>query len=506
MKSRHVWTLFGLALLVRLATAALIPEPGYMDTAYYAADGLRLAVGAGATEPFVWNYLHPPAALPQPAFGYWMPLPSLLTVPFWRVGGTFFAAQVPFAILSSLLVVGGALFAWSLTHRMRSFWGAGGLLIFSGAYFPFWTLPETFAPYAVGGALALWASGRYWETRQTRWLMLAAGAAAGAYLTRSDGVLFVAGVLLLPVLRRDFKGLLAAGSVAALLLTPWMAYNWHTRGALLPTGGTRTLWLTNYDDLYCYHCSLTPRTYWAWGWRAILASKWRALLWNAETLWAVIGYVFLAPLTVVGAWRLRREPAFVMAWGMLGLLGAAMTFAFTFPGPRGGFFHCGGAFLPFVVAAGLVGLDRVTVWLGAKRAWNIPQAQTVFTVGAVLIAAGISLTITSTRVAEWRGANGPYRVAGAWLAAHDARHTPVLVGDPPRFWYVTHIPALAAPNEPPAVTLDVARRYGACWLLLDKNRPQPLAALYATDELPPWSLAVAWDDVRLYHRRDCQQP
>ena len=45
MKSRHVWTLFGLALLVRLVTAALIPEPGYMDTAYYAADGLRLVAG-----------------------------------------------------------------------------------------------------------------------------------------------------------------------------------------------------------------------------------------------------------------------------------------------------------------------------------------------------------------------------------------------------------------------------------------------------------------------------
>ncbi len=490
--------LFLLALLVRLGTAVLIPEPGYMDAAYYAADGLRLADGDGPTEPFVWNYLHPPDALPQPAFSYWMPLPSLLTVPFWTWGKSYLAAQIPFAILSALWVVGGALLAWQLTRRQRTFWGAGGLLIFSGGYFPFWTLPETFTPYALCGALALWAAGRYWDTRRATWLLLGGSAATCAYLTRSDGLLFIGGILLLPLWRRDLKGMSAAVGSVALCLSPWLSYNQHVRGTLLPTGGMRTLWLKGYDELYCYHCSLSWRDYLAWGLPAILASKWHALVWNAQTLWAVIGYVFLAPLTLVGAWRLRRNATYVMAWGMLLALGAAMTFAFTFPGPRGGFFHSGGAFLPFVVAAGLIGLDRVTVWLGARRAWNIPQAQQVFTVGLVLIAAGISLTMLQTRVAEWRTANAPYRQAGAWLTAHDPQHAPVLVGDPPRFWYVTRITALAAPNEPPAVVTEVARRYGAGWLLLDRNRPRPLAALYESESAASWTLVASWGDLRLY--------
>ncbi|MBE9509190.1 MAG: hypothetical protein IMY86_14220, partial [Chloroflexi bacterium] len=58
-----LWLLF-LALAVRLAVAALIRRPGYMDTAYYAAGAVRLAQGGGLSEPFLWNYLDDPAGLP----------------------------------------------------------------------------------------------------------------------------------------------------------------------------------------------------------------------------------------------------------------------------------------------------------------------------------------------------------------------------------------------------------------------------------------------------------
>jgi hypothetical protein len=516
--------LLGAALLVRITTALLIPEPGYMDTAYYTVMGQRIAQGRGATEPFLWNYLDDPSGLPAPAFGYWMPLPSILAAPFWAIGGSFFAAQMPFALCSALLVVLGAHIAWRATGRMHVVWGAGGLLIFSGYFFPMWTLPETFAPFALLGAVALWAGGEYiypptedWEQRRIAWAALMAGAATLAYLTRSDGLLLVAMALALPLFRRDGRSLVVSALVVALLLTPWFLYNLDARGALMPTGGTRTLWLTEYDDHYCYPCALSPQSYLAWGWGNILRSKWEALVWNAKTLLGVLGYVVLAPLALIGSWRLRERPAFVLAALYLTLLFSAMTFAFSFSGPRGGFFHSGGALLPFIVTAGLVGLNRGIIWLGGQRNWHIAQAQRVFTAGLVVIALGMSLALAAPKLAAWRDANAPYRWAADWLEVYTQERAldpacPVLVGNPPGFWYATHIPALAVPNEDAATAAALAERYGACWLLLNENRPAPLAPLYESggciacnigetcDEAIDWTFVASWSDGHKLYR------
>ena len=56
---------YGLALLVRLMTALPLSQPGYTDAYYYAVGARQLHAGRGFTEPFVWNYLDPPAALPH---------------------------------------------------------------------------------------------------------------------------------------------------------------------------------------------------------------------------------------------------------------------------------------------------------------------------------------------------------------------------------------------------------------------------------------------------------
>ena len=68
-----------------------------------------------------------------------------------------------------------------------------------------------------------------------------------------------------------------------------------------------------------------------------------------------------------------------------------MTFVFTFPGPRGGLFHSGGALLPFVFTAALVGLEAVVDWVAARRkGWNAPHARQVLGAGLVLLALLVS--------------------------------------------------------------------------------------------------------------------
>ena len=54
-----------------------------------------------------------------------------------------------------------------------------------------------------------------------------------------------------------------------------------------------------------------------------------------------------------------------------------------------------------------------------------------------------------------------------------------MTGNPPGFHYHTGLPAIVVPNEPPDRLLIAARQYGASYLILDENRPPPLADLYA---------------------------
>ena len=199
MKRRDLVWLFGLSLLVRGITAAFISRPGYMDVAYYAAGGVYLAEGGGLNEPFIWNYLDNPTGLPRSGFLYWMPLPSLLAAPFAALFPGFYALQVPFVLLSAMFPLVGYVVAWQATGVRRHAWFVGLLTLFSGLFFPYWTLPETFAPFALLGGLALWlapgrGSGGTEELggRGGMWASLLVGLLVGlVHLTRPDGILML---------------------------------------------------------------------------------------------------------------------------------------------------------------------------------------------------------------------------------------------------------------------------------------------------------------------------
>jgi hypothetical protein len=65
-----------------------------------------------------------------------------------------------------------------------------------------------------------------------------------------------------------------------------------------------------------------------------------------------------------------------------------------------------------------------------------------------------------------------------WLEAEGRAEAVVMLGDPPGFWYYGGGPAVVVPNEPLGRALEVADRYRARYLVLDRNRPAPLEPLY----------------------------
>ena len=95
--------LFAAALAVRVAAGLLFTGPGYLDAFYYVDVARQLAAGHGLNVPFVWAYLevggHIPTVpvLPVPADAHWLPLASLVQVPFiWLLGPTGLASGLPF--------------------------------------------------------------------------------------------------------------------------------------------------------------------------------------------------------------------------------------------------------------------------------------------------------------------------------------------------------------------------------------------------------------------------
>jgi 4-amino-4-deoxy-L-arabinose transferase-like glycosyltransferase len=464
-----------------------------MDAAYYLVGGQRLAQGYGFADPYVWHYLDRPQTLPHPSHLYWMPLPSILVAISQAVFGVNYrAAQILFVFLSAVLPVLAYLIASRISGIRRHAWIAALLTIFSPFYLPYWGVPESFAPFAVFGALAL-----YWASAETRWKWLAAGACAGlAHLSRADGILLLLPVLLVQVRARDPVGrrrifilhpssLILVISGYLVVMLPWFLRNLSVIGAPLSTAGSQTIWICNYDELFAYGQQFDLSHLLSCG--NALATRINGVASGAIHWLAEAGMIFLAPLIVIGL-RLERRARVLRAamWYAL-LLFAAMTLVFTFAGDRGGLFHSTGALLPFFYAAAPIGLDGAIGWVAERRRnWNAATARRVFSVALVAYAVMLSFFIYRGRVIGpdwsdpiWNKSDQAYAAIGQWLRERAELNSIVMVNNPPGFTYQTGRPSIVVPYGDENDLLRAADQFGATWLVLDTNRPEPLAGLYA---------------------------
>jgi hypothetical protein len=512
-----------LALLLVAAVAAngiaaqFVTLPGYVDAYYYFDGAMQLARGHGFSEPYLWTYLAAPASIAGhawrwPGFLYWMPLTSLIAASgvavAERLAGRalptdelFWAAQVPYIVLASLLPLLSYGVARLLGLGRRHGLAAGLLTVFSPFYFVYWSNTDAFALFglAAAGGLVAGAMAVSRPNRAYAWL-LAAGLCAGlAHLARADGLLVLGCLVIWAVVRAPSGSgwgsrLAAAGVVAggyALVMAPWFARNLAVAGAPLPPGNTRSLWLTSYDDFFAFPADrLTLAAYLASGAGNILAAKWSALQANLATLAVAPGGLVAFPFALVGLWRLRHKAAVQLSVFYGAVLLAAMSLLFTFPGMRGGFFHSGAALLPFWMPAAVAGLDAV-VDAAAHRLphWQPQRSRPIFTVLLILVAAALTAAVFWMRVIgpdpsrpAWAKMDQAYRDAGAWLQAEGQGDALVVVNNPPGWYYFTGQPAIVIPSGGRAELLAVMNAFDAGWVILDGNHPAALEALYQAPE------------------------
>lgn len=490
-----------------------------MDADYYFANALRIAKRKGFSEPFLWNYLDDPQGLPHPSHAYWMPLTSLLAAAGMTVLGshTFLAARSVFFLLACVTPLLAARLSYRLSQDRFLAVLSGLFAIFSVFYLPFLTTTDTFPLYMFLGAVFFLAISSDTDSASP-FLFFVLGLLAGLmHLSRADGILWLLVALLTgfwflyPLLRTSHTApatlhfvlrftLILVGYL--LVMGPWLLRNIHVFGTPLAPGGSRALWLTDYNELYAYPAEqLTFSHWWRSGIKAILQVRFWALGQNLQTALAVQGSIVLLPLIVWGAWHHRRD--FRVQIGMFAwlLTLAMMTLVFPFAGARGGFFHSGAALQPLFWALAPAGLERFIAWGTRVRGWKKQQARIVFSGAVIILVISLSLFIVREQVIGWGSG------VRSWDASRQtyiqleqklqdlgaAPNDIVMVNNPPGYYLASGRQAIVIPDGGPKSLLAAAKRYRARYVLLENNHPRALNPLYINPKNVN-NLQLLWSD------------
>jgi hypothetical protein len=553
MKKRAYGFLFLLGLAPALLAAFFQRAPGYMDAEYYFAGGQQLATGHGFSEPFLWNYLDDPTGIPHPSHAYWMPLASILAAAGMLVSGVagFSTASTPFLLLAGLVPPLTAALAYSLTANRNLAVLAGCLAAFSAFYLSFLPTTDTFGIYMLLGAGFFLTLSPLSPLPFPLTPLLLGLLAALFHLSRADGLLWLPIALIasicvnrslptthpaprttqevprtthhepctthyasrftpyaLRITNYKLRNALLVLLAYLLLMGPWMLRNFSAFGTLLSPGGLRSLWLTNYDEIFSYPASILTFNHWInSGLKSIVEARAWALGLNLQTLLAVQGEIFLLPLIIAGAWHLRKDHRVqlgVLAWSAIFL---AMTVVFPFPGARGGLFHSGAALQPLWWALAPVGLESFLELGVEKRGWGKEQARKVFSWGLVALALFLTLVVGYLRIVgkdnsglAWNQTPRHYSQIEASLGEHGiAEDEIVMVNNPPGYFVATGRPAIVVPDGDLHSTLAAAQRYHAGYLILESNHPQGLKDLYQNPgDLPGLDYLYTLDNTRIF--------
>jgi hypothetical protein len=502
MSRREAWLtalgIFAVALLVRAVAAATVEFPKPEDSAYYVGVARNLVEGRGLVSDALWSYGTPPLVFPRPAFEIWLPLPSLLfAIPLALSGAgapipletALRASQAVTALLGSVLAV----LAWRLAADVAEERGMGagrartlaiGTGLTAAVYLPLLlhaVQPDStllFGVLALGCCLLMTRVLR--EPRGARLLdprLVGMGLLLGAAaLTRNEAAwLAVAWAWL--AWRRSASartervrmiGVVAA--FAILVFVPWALRDWAVFGNPLPGQAVSNALSVTGFDIFAWNDPPTLARYLAVGPARLVEMRVEGVTHNVFNVLLLLGI----PLAIVGIlalpWQARDR-----ALRPVVLLGGATflvtSLAFPVATTWGTFLHAAAPVHVLLIISALGAFDAGLARLGRRLGWTRQVAWT----GAVLAVGGsllFSIALLPTVATGARGTALTYRVLAREMAAIGAPldgSTPVIHDFPIWLAEAERIPTLALPDETPADVLDLAREFGAEWLIVGKD-------------------------------------
>lgn len=513
--------LYLFALAVRAAIAAAFPDPAYPDSSYYVDVARSLAAGRGFTTDVVWIFAEVgnriPAApgLPVPSNAHWLPLASLLQVPFiWLLGPTAMASLLPGVLLGALV----APLTWAIARdagcRPVVAVGAGLLAAAPAAATVFVAQPENIAILEPLVAATLWLAARGLKGSGGSFAL--AGLLAGlAALARNDGTLLAGAIGLVWLgdrvrwLRRragsrawsvadgrhpvPVWAAIGAAALFLLVLGPWWVRQLLVFGSISPTAASgAALWIRDIGEWNSLTAQPTLDRFLAWGVGNIVASR-LVGLGQALLIYAVVACsLALAPALLAGIAIRRRSPDFVpwLVYAPVVVLGAALLYPAHIPG--GALVHSAAGLFPHTYILALEGVAALAAALVGRRpaveatgAIHVPASDArpvrLFVGAAVAFTLATAALYAPGVIAGWDRIRAPRIALAAALDRLGVPATDRLMSlDAAGLRYWTGRPGVVTPNDPLETVEAVARAYDIRWLVLEGGtgeRDDPVASL-----------------------------
>jgi hypothetical protein len=498
---REAWASAGLifvvALAVRAWAAGQMPFPTPEDAAYYWGAARNLVEGNGLTSNALWSYVTPARdaagalslGFPRPAFEIWLPLPALLAaIPMALAGSGAYGPALLVPVLVGALV---PVLAWRIAADLAEERGlaserARTLALGSGLVAAVWlplVLPsavlDSTSPYGVPALASCLLMVRLVRCPPARLLdarLVGLGAAIGiAYLSRNEAAWI--GLAWLAVAAWSYRGrgvravvgpAAVAGLAALLVVSPWLVRNWLTFGSPLPgQAALNAFSLTGYD-IFAWADPPTMARYLAAGAGELLDQRVTAFGHNLVDVLVVPGF----PISVLGLialpWIGRARavrPLLLLALLTFG----ATTLVFPVATTWGTFLHAAVPSLVLLLVAGLAGLDAAIAAIGRRRRWTRPVAWLgpLFAGFAALLIVGLGIPAYGAQAGDVEARYSA--LAGRFAALGDPLEpaVPVISNHPIWVAEANRVRALALPDEPVSSVVEIARTFGARYVVLD---------------------------------------
>ena len=491
--------LYGLALAVRLLLIWHFPDPAYPDSFYYVDVARSLAAGHGFSIDLVWIFtevggvLPANPVLPIPSNAHWMPLASLVQVPFLMVfGNVAWASALPFALIGAT----AAPLTWAVARdagaRRAVAVGAGFLTAIPLLSLTYMVQPDNFSLFQPLVVASLWMGARGLKGSPRSFAL--AGLLAGlATLSRNDGLLVLAALGLAWIWdrwrvrrisrdsRADDPGARArpvipvAAAVACvglfvLVMAPWWLRQLAVFGSISPSSTSGRVFFIR--DISEWNSITTPATLdhlLGMGIGPFLATRVGGLVAAVMIFTTLVAGFVLAPFMVVGGWARRRSADFGPFFLYAGLLFAFSALVSAVHVPGGTFIHSAVALAPHAYILALEGIAITVGWIAARRrAWD-PVAATRTFIGATLAFAAVTAFFGSLFVHQvWADSRAKFVAVGQALDRAGAPLTDrVMSIDASGTKYWTGRGGVVLVNDPIETVERVARSYDVGWLVLD---------------------------------------
>ena len=484
--------LYALAFVVRIALIWHFPDPAYPDSFYYVDVARSLTAGNGLSVDFLWIFaevggtLPANPVLPIASNAHWMPLASLVQVPFLAVfGNVSWASALPFAFLGATAAPLTWAIARDLGARRSVAIGAGFLTAIPVLSVVYMTQPDNFSLYQPLVIAALWMGARGLKGSGRSFVL--AGLLAGlATLSRNDGLLVLAALGIAFAWDRwrawrsrgrsapaiPFAAALACVAVFALVMAPWWLRQLAVFGSLSPsTASGKVLFIR---DIAEWNSITTPATLdhlLGQGLGPLLASRIGGLIAALMIYVTLVAGFVLAPFMLIGGWSRRRSLAFGPFFVFAGLLFAFSTIVSAVHVPGGTFIHSAVALAPHSYILALEGIALAVGWVAARRrAWDVVTATRAFTGAALVFAAGAAVFGSIFVHQVWADSRRDFQAVTAALDEAGAASTDRVMSidaSGTRFW--SGRGGVVLVNDPLDTIQDVVRAYDIRWLVLDRG-------------------------------------